>query len=78
MLYFVNWINAALLKSAKIQKKIIEEYQFRWPSQFWTVPYYVYLQNTTFSFKPIHFFDKIKLILDTPGLNKKNWADIKF
>ena len=27
---------------------------------------------TTFSLKPINFFDNIELILDTPGLNKKN------
>ena len=29
-----------------------------------------------FSLKAINFFDKIKLILDPPGLSKKNQADI--
>ena len=32
--------------------------------------------KTTVSLNPIHLFDKIELILDTPGLNKKKQADI--
>ena len=37
-----------------------------------TVQFWHFLQNATFSLKSIHFFfDKIKLILDPPGLNKK-------
>ena len=33
------------------------------------------LQNTTFTLKPIIFFDKITLILDHPGLRKTNQAN---
>ena len=48
-------------------------------SDFWhstIVMYYINSQNTTFSFKS--FFKKIKLNLNTPGLNTKKLADIKF
>ena len=41
-----------------------------------TVPHYVNLQNTTFTLKPIHFFDNIMLILDPPGLKKTNQVNI--
>ena len=41
------------------------------------MPHYINLQNATFSLKAIHFFDKIKLILDDSGLTEqKNQADI--
>ena len=33
---------------------------------------YVNLVNSGFSMKPIHCFDKVNLILDPPGLSKKN------
>ena len=46
----------------------IKTWQFR---HFLAVPHYVNLQNTTFPLKPIHCFDKIKLIFDPPDLNKK-------
>jgi hypothetical protein len=36
------------------------------------------LQNITYFLKPIHFFDKIKLILDPPGLSKKKQLILLF
>lgn len=37
--------------------------------------HYVNLQNKNISLKAIHFYDKIKLILDPPGLSKKTGCD---
>ena len=56
------------LRKCLKQRKLTLKVQFR---HFSSEPHYVNLQNTTFSSKPIHFFDKIKLILNSPGLNKK-------